>query len=77
MDCGGKRSATPLSIPSPSSSESAVVAALCRRSPKNEPSETANHFGMHRFALPASGSILDGSRLVPIMRALLNATSAP
>jgi hypothetical protein len=32
-DCGGKRSATPLSARAPSSSESAVVAALCRRSP--------------------------------------------
>jgi hypothetical protein len=33
LDCGGKRSATPLSVRMPSSSKSAVVAALCRRSP--------------------------------------------
>jgi hypothetical protein len=43
MECGGKRSATPLSVRAPSSSESAVVAPAfvslwrgkphCRRSP--------------------------------------------
>jgi hypothetical protein len=34
LDCGGKRSATPLSEPRPRS-ESGVAAALCHRSPQN------------------------------------------
>jgi hypothetical protein len=34
MECGGKRSATPLFIRTPSPSKSAVVAALCRRTPQ-------------------------------------------
>jgi hypothetical protein len=57
VDCGGKRSATPLSIRAPSSSESAVVAALCRRSPKNGPRETAENFGLRRTAAPAANAV--------------------
>src|SRR5437867_3972858 len=48
MDCGGKRSATPLSHArriflfnfAPLALESAVVAALCRRSPKHDAAPT-------------------------------------
>jgi hypothetical protein len=37
VDCGGKRSATPLSVPASMTFKSVVVAALCRRSPKKRP----------------------------------------
>jgi hypothetical protein len=50
LECGGKRSATPLSWLVPSTfgaNKSAVAAALCRRTPKERGSATRSSLARH------------------------------